>query len=126
MFQLTIKEFKNLIFQNGISNLSFGKVGWGGTRKMSFVFTEQGVAMLSSVLNSNTAIEVNIRIIRIFAKLTEVLLTNKNILLKIEKLEKKVTDHDKDIKMVFNALKQLLNPPLKLRPTIGFKRQNEK
>ena len=78
------------------------------------------------VLNSNTAIEVNIRIIRIFAKLTEVLLTNKNILLKIEKLEKKVTDHDKDIKMVFDALKQLLNPPLKLRPTIGFKRQNEK
>ena len=75
MFQLTKEEFKNLIFQIGISS-------WGGTRKMPHAFTEQGVAMLSSVLNSDTAIEVNIRIIRIFSKLREMLLTHKDILLK--------------------------------------------
>ena len=81
MFQLSEKEFKNLIFQNGISN-------WGGTRKMPYVFTEQGVAMLSSVLNSDNAIEVNIRIIRIFTKMREMILTHKDILLKLEQLEK--------------------------------------
>src|ERR1039458_7802635 len=59
MFQLTKEEFKILIFQNGTSS-------WGGTRKLPFAFTEQGVSMLSSILNSNTAIEVNIRIIRVF------------------------------------------------------------
>jgi hypothetical protein len=126
MFKLTAKQFKNLIFQNGTSNLSKGKAFWGGTRKMPNVFTEQGVAMLSSVLNSDIAIEVNIRIIRIFAKLWDIWRTNKHILFKIEQLEKKVTAHDEDIQMVFKAMKQLLSPPLKPRPVIGFKRQNEK
>lgn len=125
MFQLTAKEFKNLIFQNGTSSLPKRKASWGGTRKMPFAFTEQGVAMLSSVLNSDTAIKVNIRIIRIFTKLREMLLTYNDILLKIERLEKKVTAHDENIQTVFKALKQLLNPPLKSRPAIGFKRQNE-
>jgi hypothetical protein len=71
MIQLTEGEFKNLIFQNGISK-------WGGTRKMPFAFTEQGVAMLSSVLNSDREIEVNIRIILIFTRLREMLLTHKD------------------------------------------------
>ncbi len=114
MFQLNETEFKNLIFQIGTSN-------WGGTRKMPYGFTEQGVAMLSSVLNSDSAIEVNIRIIRIFTKLREMLLTNKDILLKLEQLEKKVTAHDENIQMIFSALKQLLNPPKTLRKRIGFK-----
>ena len=95
MFQLTAKEFKNLIFQNGTSSLPKGKVDWGGTRKMPYVFTEQGVAMLSSVLNSGTAIKVNIRIIRIFTKLREMLLTHKDILLNLEHLEKKLDLKDK-------------------------------
>jgi hypothetical protein len=60
---------------------------WGGRRKLPFVFTEQGVAMLSSVLNSERAIEVNIRIIRIFTKLREMLLTQKDILLKLEQIK---------------------------------------
>ena len=84
MFQLTDVEFKTLIFQTGISS-------WGGTRKMPFAFTEQGVAMLSGVLNSDRAIEVNIRIIRIFTKLREMLLTHKDILLKLEKIEKELS-----------------------------------
>lgn len=83
MFQLDNQEVKNLIFQIGISS-------WGGTRKPPYVFTEQGVAMLSSVLNSAIAIEVNIRIIRIFTKLREMLLTHTDILLKLEQLENKL------------------------------------
>ena len=93
---------------------------------MPYVFTEQGVAMLSSVLNSDTAIEVNIRIIRIFTKLRELLLSNKDILLKLEQLEKKVTGHDADIKMIFTALKQLLHQPQKPMTRIGFRRSGEK
>lgn len=121
MFQLTEAEFKNLIFQNGTS-------GWGGTRKMPYAFTEQGVAMLSSVLNSDRAIEVNIRIIRIFTKLRAMLLTHKDILLKLEKIEKELIQqgsrtakNEEHIEMIFNALKKLLNPPNPPREPIGFK-----
>jgi hypothetical protein len=124
MFQLTEAEFKNLIFQSGISS-------WGGTRKMPYGFTEQGVAMLSGVLNSDRAIEVNIRIIRIFTKLREMLLTHKDILLKMEKVEKnmmqqdgKMKQYEKDIQIIFEALKQLLNPPQEPRKRIGFKPDN--
>lgn len=70
MFQLTEKEFKDLIFQNGTSS-------WGGTRKLPYAFTEQGVAMLSSVLKSERAILVNIHIIRVFTRMRELLLTHK-------------------------------------------------
>ena len=119
MFQLTPEEFKNLKFQNGTSS-------WGGTRKMPSAFTEQGVAMLSSVLNSDTAIEVNIRIIRIFTRLREMLLTHKDILLKLEQLEKQVVQNSEDIQMIFTALKELLNPPREPRPRVGFRRNGEK
>lgn len=117
MFQLNEKEFKSLIFQNGTSNR-------GGTRKMPYAFTEQGVAMLSSVLNSDNAIEVNIRIIRIFTKMREMLLTHKDILLKLEVLEKTTTKNNKDIQVIFRALKELLEQPEepeKPREPIGFK-----
>ena len=118
MFQLTDEEFKNLIFQNGTSK-------WGGTRKLPNVFTEQGVAMLSSVLNSERAIEVNIFIIRVFTKFREMLATNKDILLKLEQLEKKVTQHDESIQLIFSALKQLLNQPQEPRRRIGFKANDD-
>src|SRR5258708_24176977 len=81
MFQLTEEEFENLKSQNVISS-------WGGTRKLPLAFTEQGVAMLSSVLNSETAIDVNIQIIRIFTRMRELLLTHKDILIKLEQIEK--------------------------------------
>ncbi|SFP81423.1 ORF6N domain-containing protein [Parafilimonas terrae] len=114
MFQLNNKESENLKSQIVISS-------WGGSRKLPFAFTEQGVAMLSSVLNSAVAIQVNIRIIRIFTKMREMLLTNKDILLKLEKLEKDVTTSKQDIANIFEALKQLLTPPAEKRIRIGFK-----
>ncbi len=124
MFQLTEAEFKNLIFQTGTSS-------WGGTRKMPVAFTEQGVAMLSGVLNSDRAIEVNIRIIRIFTKLREMLLTHKDILLKLEKIEKELMKQDNrasknedNIQMIFGALKKLINPSQGPRKRIGFKPDN--
>ena len=125
MFQLTAQEFKNLIFQNGISS-------WGGTRYQPMAFTEQGVAMLSGVLNSQTAIEVNIRIIRVFSKMREMLLTHKDILLKLEQIEKKMLKQDGkmkknegDIQMIFEVLKELLNPPQQPRKKIGFRISND-
>jgi hypothetical protein len=83
MFSLNQKEFDNLKSQNATSS-------WGGRRKLPNAFTEQGVAMLSSILNSDIAIEVNIRIIRVFTKLREFALTHKEILLQLSKLEKEV------------------------------------
>jgi hypothetical protein len=88
---------------------------------LHFAFTEQGVAMLSSILNSDIAIQVNIKIIRIFSKMKEALLAHKDILLAIEKLEKDVTQNKQDIALIFEALKQLLNPTQQERRMIGFK-----
>jgi hypothetical protein len=96
-----------------------------GLRKRPFAFTEQGVAMLSSVLNSTTAIQVNIQIIRIFTKMREVLLTHKDILLKLEKLEKEVTESKQDIALIFQALKKLLTTPQEKRRRIGFRQVDE-
>ncbi|MBK7764385.1 MAG: ORF6N domain-containing protein [Bacteroidetes bacterium] len=129
MFQLTMEEYKNLMFQNGISS-------WGGTRKMPTAFTEQGVAMLSSVLNSDRAIEVNIRIIRIFTKLREVVNTHKDVLLKLEKIEKHlithghyIKRHDGEIEAIFeiiDEIREAKNKPLPSKPPIGFKTQAAK
>jgi hypothetical protein len=118
MFQLTIDEFENLISQNATSN-------WGGRRKLPYAFTEQGVAMLSGVLNSKIAVRVHIQIIRVFAKMKEMLLTHKDILLQLEKIETKLSGHDEDIQLIFGYLKQLLNPPQQPRRKIGFKTSNE-
>ena len=100
MFQLTDKEFENWKSQIVIS-----KSEKMGLRKRPLAFTEQGVAMLSSVLNSETAIAVNIQIIRVFTRMRELLLTHKDILLQLEKIEKKLTSHDEDIALIFQYLK---------------------
>jgi len=114
MFQLSAEEWIHLKSQIATSS-------WGGVRKLPFVFTEQGVAMLSSVLNSETAIQVNIQIIRVFTKMKQMLLDNKELFLKIEKIEKKLTEHDKDLQNIFTILKKLLQvpDPAKRNP-IGF------
>ena len=104
MFQLNIEEYKNLIFQFGISS-------WGGTRKLPRVFTEQGVAMLSSVLRSKKAIHVNIAIMRTFVRLKTVLSTHKELAHKLKELEGKIEKHDDDIKSIFDAIRQLMAPP---------------
>ena len=122
MFQLTTDEFKSLISQNAISKIA----GRGGTRKLPNVFTEQGVAMLSSVLNSETAIQVNIQIIRVFIKMKQLLLDNKDLYLKIERIENKLTAHDEDIQNIFVILKKLLQPPPIKRKAIGFPYPNKK
>ena len=90
------------------------------------VFTEHGAVMLASVLNSERAIEVNIQIVRIFTRIREVLLTHKNILLKLEQLEKLGGKHEKEIQIVFQALKQLLQQPKPERKPVGFKRKDQR
>ncbi|MCB9251858.1 MAG: ORF6N domain-containing protein [Flavobacteriales bacterium] len=123
MFQLTPQELEDWKSQNATTNKE--RIG---LRKLPNAFTEQGVAMLSSVLNSETAIDVNIQIIRIFTRMREVLLAHKDILLKMEQLEKtvlqqneKTNKHEEEIQLIFNALKQLLNPPQEPRKRVGFK-----
>lgn len=118
MFRLSNKEFQNLKSQFATSN-------WGGRRKLPLAFAEQGVSMLSGVLNSPVAIQVHIQIIRVFTKMKEMLLNNKDILLKLEKMEKDVKENKKDIAMIFEALKQLLNPPQSKRRPIGFNRKED-
>lgn len=118
MFELSRDEFESLRSQIATSKR-------GGTRYVPMAFTEQGVAMLSSVLNSAVAIQVNIQIIRIFTKMREMLLTNKDILLKLEMLERDVKENKEDIAMIFKALKQLLDPPEEKRRMIGFKRYDK-
>ena len=104
MYQLTREEVAHLKFQ-------FGTSSWGGTRKLPYVFTEQGVAMLSSVLNSERAIQVNIAIMRAFVELRQVLLTHKELAQKLEELERKYQLHETDIQMIFEAIKKLIEPP---------------
>ncbi|MBF0122592.1 MAG: ORF6N domain-containing protein [Candidatus Omnitrophica bacterium] len=119
-FTLTKAEFKYLMFQ-------FGTSSWGGTRKFPMVFTEQGVAMLSSVLSSKRAIRVNIQIIRVFTKLREIMAFHKDLARKIEDLERKFQDkfqeHDQKIVLVFNAIKELLadkEAALRKKGPMGF------
>jgi len=122
MFELNEDEFQEWRSQFGTSNEG-DKMG---LRYAPYVCTEQGVAMLSSVLNSERAIKVNIQIMRIYTKMRELLLTHKDILLKLEQLERQVVQNSEDIQMIFAALKELLNPPQEPpRPRIGFRRADE-
>ncbi len=121
MFRLTKEEWGHLKSQNATSSLSDGKADWGGRRKLPYAFTEHGVLMLSSVLNSKRAIAVNIHIMRIFVKLREMLLTHKDILRKINEIESKITNHDKSIRQIFAYLKQFMEQQQKPLPPIGFK-----
>ncbi|MBI4713439.1 MAG: ORF6N domain-containing protein [Planctomycetes bacterium] len=113
MFRLTPAEFKSMIFQIGIS-----KKGRGGTRYCPYAFTEQGVAMLSSVLNSERAIMVNIEIMRAFTRLRYLLSSHKELAHKLKELEKK---YDSQFRAVFDAIRQLMATPEEPpKPRIGF------
>ena len=114
MVRLTSKEFENLIFHFGISS-------WGGTRKLPRAFTEQGIAMLSSVLRSKRAVHVNIAIMRAFVKLRETLSLHKELAAKLKELESKVEGHDKDIHAVFEAIRRLMREEEKPKERIGFR-----
>jgi hypothetical protein len=106
MFQLTREEDESLRSQTVIS-----KRGRGGRRYLPYAFTEQGVAMLSSVLNSDRAIEVNIAIMRAFVSLRELLGTHKDLARKLENLERKLGQHDQKFQIAFEAIRQLMAPP---------------
>ena len=112
MFQLTPKEVDFLRSQIVTSNSSRG-----GRRYFPYAFTENGVAMLSSVLGSEKAIQVNIHIMRTFTKLREILKTHDDLRRKIESMEKK---YDHRFVVVFKAIRELLEPPLKSKRRIGF------
>lgn len=116
MFQLNEKEFKNWKSQIATSNPSFKK----GVRKRPYAFTEQGVAMLSSVLNSERAIQVNIVIMRIFVKLRGILSMHKDLVERLNQLENKFEKHDKEIETIFDAIRQLMIEPEKPKRKIGF------
>ncbi len=118
MFQLTVEEIDCLRFQFGTSNK-----GRGGRRYSPYAFTEQGVAMLSSVLNSPRAVQVNIAIMRAFVKLRELMISHKDLACKIEELERTVGKHDENFVIVFQAIKKLLEgpkEPRKKKLPIGF------
>jgi phage regulator Rha-like protein len=118
IFQLTKQEAESSRFQ--IGTLNRGQ----NVKYLPFVFTEQGVAMLSSVLKSKRAVQVNIQIMRVFVKLKELMISHKDLARKIEDLERKFQDHDKKIIQVFDAIKQLMAIPeqegLYKRHKIGF------
>ena len=110
MFPLTHQEVRNLMFH-------FGTSSWGGVRKPPRVFTEHGILMLSSVLRSKRAVQVNIQIMRTFTKLRELLSTHVDLRRKIEELEKR---YDHQFKVVFDAIRRLMAPPESPRRRIGF------
>ncbi|MEN8155555.1 MAG: ORF6N domain-containing protein [Bacteroidota bacterium] len=120
MFQLSQKEFDNLKSQ-------FATSSWGGRRKLPYAFTEQGVAMLSGVLHSERAIKVNIHIMRVFSQMREMLESHKEILYKLEELERKDIEQDDKILLILEYIKHLEKArqdekDLKDRPRIGFKK----
>jgi len=114
MFQLTAAEAESLIFQFGISK------GRGGRRHRPYAFTEQGVAMLSSVLKSPRAVKVNIAIMRAFVKLRKALETNRELARKFSELEQRVGKHDEEITAIIEAIRQLMAPAEKPKREIGF------
>jgi len=111
MFQLTAAEFENL-------RLQFARSSWGGRRRPPYAFTEQGVAMLSSVLKSPRAVQVNIAIMRAFVRLRQLLATHRDLAEKLAEMEKK---YDKQFKIVFEIIHQLMEPPAgPAKGRIGF------
>ena len=120
MFQLTDDEFQNLKSQ-------FGTSSWGGKRKLPYAFTEQGVSMLSGVLHSDRAISVNIQIMRIFARVRQMLVDNTELRLEIEKIKTRLDNQDKNMEIVFRYLDELLENTAKPKPRnqIGYRSFDE-
>ena len=117
MFQLTPQEFDNLRCQIGISS------SWGGRRHPPYAFTEQGVAMLSSVLRSKRAAQVNVEIMRAFVRLRRILAENASLAQRLDELEKK---YDVQFRVVFDTIRQLMQPPEPKKKRIGFVTDDDK
>lgn len=114
MFQLSKEEHEILRSQIATSS-------WGGSRYAPYAFTEHGVLMLANVLKSEQAIEMSLQIIRVFVQMRELALTHKDVLVKLLKIEKKITEHDEDLKVLFDAVKEMLETPKQPREKIGYK-----
>ena len=118
MFELTVKEAEDFSRSHFVT-LKRGQ----NIKYLPYAFTEHGVLMLSSILRSKQATDVNIRIMRVYSKMKELLMLNKDILLKLEKLERSSDKHDKDIQVIFSYIKKLIEQPVKEKTTrIGFKK----
>ena len=115
MFQVTAEEAANLKCQIGTSSS-----GYGGRRYLPYAFTEQGVAMLSSVLRSERAVQVNVAIMRAFVSLRRMLAGNESLARKLAELERRLEGHDQAIKSLFDAIRELMAPPAKPKREIGF------
>jgi uncharacterized protein YjcR len=114
MFELSKEEYDSLRYQ-------FGTLKRGEHSKyLPMAFTEQGVAMLSSVLNSERAVEVNIVIMRAFVQLRKMMISHTELALKLTELEQHLKDHDQQIQTIFEAIRQLMSPPERPRKKIGF------
>jgi hypothetical protein len=123
MFQLTNEEFENLKSQ-------FATSRWGGRRKLPNAFTEHGVLMLSSVLNSKRAILVNIQIMRIYSRIRSLLITHKDVLSRLDSIERNLSNHDQKILLIFEYVRQLEQTKQQekeqnSRKRIGYKREDE-
>ncbi len=127
MFQLTDEEFEDLKSQNATS-------GWGGRRYAPYASTEHGVLMLSSVLTSERAVEVNIRIMRVFTRMRELLMNSKELMLKVERIERELSAQGEDIATIYEYVKRLIEDPAPEPPApepeperrrIGFRREGE-
>jgi hypothetical protein len=116
MFQLTDNEFTNLKSQ-------FATSSWGGRRKLPYVFTEHGVLMLSSVLNSKKSIAVNIQIVRIFTAMRELILTNNQVLLELNRMKSMVEGQDDRIDIIYNYLQEFIKQKNTPSKSIGYKPQ---
>ena len=118
MFEMSEEEFANwrshFVTSNSLKM---------GLRYKPFCFTEHGVLMLSSVLRSEQAVQVNIQIMRVYSKMKELLMMHKDILVKLEKLEKKTDKHDDQIRVIFDYIKKLIEQPKERTERIGFKKQ---
>jgi len=115
MFQLTAQEFDHLK-----SRFATSSSRWGGKRKLPFVFTEHGALMAASVLNSPKAIEMSILVVRAFVQLRNILATHRQLAAKLGELERKLSTHDQQIVVVFDAIRELMKPPSKPKHRIGF------
>ncbi len=121
MFQLNETEWEILISQFVTSKTILNKDGRGGRRKLPYVFTEHGVLMLSSVLNSKHAIQVNIQIVRIFTRMRKLLSEHSEFKTEISEIKKKLNNQDKNIELVFSYLDELIEKKAEPRKRIGFK-----
>lgn len=121
MFQLTAEEAGSLRFQIGISKPQ----SRGGRRYLPYVFTEQGVAMLSSVLKSERAVQVNIAIMRAFVQMRELAASNRELGRRLDELEKRLAGHDRQFIAVFETIRKMVQPEAEEQKSIGFKVEEE-